>query len=72
MTLNDYATLGAAVGFRRIFRCVAGMACIALALGFVWRKEKNARTPRWFPWVAVPFYILVGFLMLYWGLTGNE
>jgi hypothetical protein len=72
MTLNDYAILGAAAGFRRIFRCVAGVACIVLALEFVWRGAKHARTPRWFPWIAVPFYVVLGLLMLYWGLTGNE
>jgi hypothetical protein len=71
MTLNDHAIFAATVGSRRILRCAAGVACIGLAVGFVWRKQKNGRTARWFPWAAVPFYILLGVLLLYWGLTGN-
>lgn len=34
----------------------------------LWGNDDDARIPRW---VAGPFYVLLGALLLYWGVTGK-
>ena len=34
----------------------------------IWGKGERAKIPRW---VAGPFYVILGTLMIYWGLTGK-
>jgi hypothetical protein len=58
--------------------CASGVACIGMGLfkkefkplgwttALVWGNDKNARIPRW---IAGPFYVVLGAVMVYLSLT---
>jgi hypothetical protein len=71
---------GTRVTFWQVTKCLLGAACLAMGLfkkefiplgwttGLIWGNDKNARIPRS---VAGPFYVVLGALMLYWGMSGK-
>ena len=71
---------GGCVTIWGVIKCVLGVSSILVGLfrtefkplgwttAFIWGGDEGARIPRW---VAGPFYVLVGALMLYWGISGK-
>jgi hypothetical protein len=41
---------------------------IGLTTLLIWGSRTNARIPRW---IAAPFYVGLGLLILYWGIRGR-
>jgi hypothetical protein len=68
------------VDFWRLVKLVLGITCILEGLfskefkpigwttALIWGKDENARIPRW---VAGPFYVVLGSLVIYWAVTGK-
>jgi hypothetical protein len=68
------------VDFWRLVKLVLGITCILGGLfskefkpigwttALIWGKDENARIPRW---VAGPFYVVLGSLVIYWAVTGK-
>ncbi len=64
----------------RIAKVVCAVVCILSGMfskefkpigwttALIWGKDENARIPRW---VAGPFYVVLGIIVLYWALTGK-
>jgi len=68
------------VPFWRVVQLVGALVCVTSGLfskefkpigwttRLIWGKDENTRIPRW---VAGPFYVVGGLLLLYFGLTGK-
>jgi uncharacterized protein YjeT (DUF2065 family) len=68
------------MGFRRSFEIVLGLVAIAEGIlskefkpmgwttRLTWGHDENARIPRW---IAGLFYVGLGLLLLYMGITGQ-
>jgi hypothetical protein len=41
---------------------------IGWTTALIWGNDEKARIPRW---VAGPFYVVLGIIVLYWALTGK-
>jgi hypothetical protein len=72
--------VGGLVGFWGFVEIAGGVAIVLMGLlkkeftpfnlitMIIWGGGKNAHVPRW---IAAPFYILLGLLLIYIGLTGK-
>lgn len=64
----------------RVLKIILGLICIGSGLfskefqpigwttSLIWGRDENARIPRW---VAGPFYVCLGLLVLYWGIANK-
>jgi hypothetical protein len=64
----------------RVLKIAGGLICIGGGLfskefkpigwttALIWGRDENARILRW---IAEPFYVALGLLMLYWGITNK-
>jgi len=64
----------------RVLKIVGGLICvgggvfskefkpIGWTTALIWGRDENARIPRW---IGGPFYVALGLLALYWGITNK-